>query len=124
MKCPKCSADMESVSFEGISVDRCTGCRGLFFEARKAQKLKALRGSEVLDVGSPQAGQEQNGNDRIRCPVDTTPLVRIVDAKQSHIHLETCPVCQGMFFDAGEFADWKNETLMDVVKSWFARPRD
>jgi Zn-finger nucleic acid-binding protein len=115
---------MESVTFEGIGVDRCTGCRGLFFEARKAQKLKALRGSEVIDVGARDGGHQQNTNDRIRCPVDTTPLVRIVDAKQSHIYLETCPVCQGMFFDAGEFADWKNETLMDVVRSWFARPRD
>src|SRR5690606_31905197 len=49
MKCPKCSAEMESVTFEGVSVDRCTGCKGLFFEARKAQKLKEMRGSEVLD---------------------------------------------------------------------------
>jgi hypothetical protein len=28
-----------------------------------------------------------------------------------------------MFFDAGEFADWKKETLLDVVRGWFARPR-
>jgi Zn-finger nucleic acid-binding protein len=124
MNCPKCTAAMEPVAFEGIEVARCTGCRGLFFEARKAQKLKALRGSEVIDVGDRQVGQQQNSNDRIRCPVDTTPLVRVVDPKQSHIHLETCPVCQGTFFDAGEFADWKHESLLDVVRSWFAPARD
>ena len=123
MKCPKCSAAMETVEFEKIQVDRCSVCRGLYFDAREAQKLRALPGSEVIDVGDPDVGRVQNGNDRIRCPRDTTPMVRIVDAGQPHIHLETCPVCQGMFFDAGEFADWKSESLVDVVKGWFARPR-
>ena len=44
MICPKCSAAMESVVFEKIEVERCTACHGLFFEARKADKLKALAG--------------------------------------------------------------------------------
>ncbi len=124
MICPKCSAAMESVVFEKIEVERCTACRGLFFEARKADKLKALPGSEAIDIGPPEEGQKHNSHDRIRCPRDTTPMVRIVDRKQSHIHLETCPVCQGTFFDAGEFSDWKHETVLDVFKGWFAGPRD
>ena len=122
MNCPKCSAAMETVEFEKIEVDRCSACRGLFFDAREAEKLKAIPGSEAIDVGRAEVGRVQNTNDRIRCPRDTTPMLRIVDPRQSHIHLETCPVCQGMFFDAGEFTDWKNETLMDVVRGWF-RPR-
>jgi Zn-finger nucleic acid-binding protein len=124
MICPKCSAAMESVVFEKIEVERCTACHGLFFEARKADKLKVLPGSEAIDIGTAEEGQKHNSHDRIRCPRDTTPMVRIVDRKQSHIHLETCPVCQGTFFDAGEFSDWKHETVLDVIKGWFARPRD
>jgi Zn-finger nucleic acid-binding protein len=114
---------MEAVTFDNVEVERCTSCCGLFFDAREADKLKALSGSEVIDIGTAEQGQKHNSTDRIRCPRDTTPMVRIVDARQSHIHLETCPVCQGTFFDAGEFKDWKHETVLDMVKAWFARPR-
>ena len=32
MKCPKCGADMTEVELEGIMVDKCVGCEGLFFD--------------------------------------------------------------------------------------------
>jgi Zn-finger nucleic acid-binding protein len=123
MDCPKCSAPMEAVGFDGIEVDRCTACRGLYFDAREADKLKARPGSEAVDDGDPGVGRSHNQNGNIRCPRDTAPMLRTVDPRQPHIHLETCPVCFGVFFDAGEFADWKTESLADVVRGWFARPR-
>lgn len=114
---------METVVFEKVEVDRCTACRGLFFDAREAEKLRAMPGSEAIDVGDAGIGRVQNTNDRIRCPRETSPMLRIVDPRQPHIHIETCPVCQGMFFDAGEFTDWKSESLLDVVRRWISRPR-
>jgi uncharacterized protein len=123
MNCPKCSAAMETIEIEKIQVDRCTGCHGLFFDALEAHKLKAVKGAEAIDIGAAAQERQPSSNDRIRCPRDTSPMIRIVDPKQPHIQLETCSVCQGMFFDAGEFSDWKNETLLDVVRRWFARPR-
>lgn len=123
MNCPKCNAAMETVRVESIEVDRCTGCKGLFFDAMEAERLRKIRGSESIDIGDASVGQAQNTNDRIRCPRDTTPMLRIVDPKQPHLWLESCPVCNGMFFDAGEFRDWKEETLADLVKSFFAKPR-
>ena len=32
MKCPKCGADMSEIELEGIMVDKCAGCEGLFFD--------------------------------------------------------------------------------------------
>ncbi len=32
MKCPKCGADMSEIELEGIMVDKCVGCEGLFFD--------------------------------------------------------------------------------------------
>lgn len=123
MQCPKCNEIMETVVYAGIEVDRCTRCRGLFFDAMEAERLKELRGSEAIDVGDAELGKQLNGRDRIRCPRDTAPMVRVVDPEQPHIWTETCPVCFGSFFDAGEFRDFKQETLGDVLKSWFVRER-
>jgi len=123
MDCPKCKRPMEQVTFEGIEVDRCTGCRGLFFDLMEAERLRGKHGSESIDVGDPRVGSQQNANDHIRCPRDTSPMVRIVDPDQPHLYLETCSVCYGTFFDAGEFTDWKQDSLGDVFRRWFARPR-
>ena len=32
MRCPKCGADMEEIAMEGIMVDKCTGCDGLYLD--------------------------------------------------------------------------------------------
>lgn len=117
MQCPKCGSLFETVKYAGIEVDRCTKCRGIWFDAAEREGLKAVRGSEVIDVGDPEVGKTYNVIDRIECPRCHTQMIRMVDAKQSHIWFESCPVCYGSFLDAGEFRDYKEETLMDFVRS-------
>jgi Zn-finger nucleic acid-binding protein len=117
MECPKCGSPFESVIYAAIEVDRCTNCHGLWFDAMEREDLKNLRGSETIDVGDPGVGRQYNDVDRIECPRCHTRMVRMVDPKQSHIWFESCPVCYGAFFDAGEFKDYKEETLMDFVRS-------
>jgi len=34
---------------------------------------------------------------------------------------EYCPVCHGTFFDAGEFTDFKQETVLDFIKKIFLK---
>ena len=123
MKCPKCSESMEKVVFAEIEVDRCTGCKGLFFDSMEPERLRKIAGAEAIDIGDAEVGKKWSEKDRIRCPRDTTPMLRVVDPKQSHIWFETCPACHGSFFDAGEFRDLKQETFGDLLKSWFTRER-
>ncbi len=39
MKCPKCGHDMEAVTLEGIEVDRCTSCEGVYFDRGELETL-------------------------------------------------------------------------------------
>ena len=32
MKCPKCGADLREIELDGIMVDKCRGCEGIFFD--------------------------------------------------------------------------------------------
>lgn len=123
MNCPKCRAPMEIVTYAEIVVDRCTKCRGLFFDALEPEKLKRAKGSEVIDDGDAAVGEKYDEIDLINCPRDTTRMVRMTAPRQYHLHFETCPVCFGTFFDAGEFRDWKEETLADVFRGIFAKKR-
>jgi Zn-finger nucleic acid-binding protein len=115
---------MDRVTHAGVEVDRCVRCKGIWFDNMEEERLKKIAGSEVIDTGDPEMGKRYNEVDRIDCPIDHTPMVRMVDARQSHIWYESCPVCYGTFFDAGEFRDYKEETLMDMVKDLLVGPRN
>lgn len=39
MKCPKCGSDMREEHLEGIEVDRCTVCNGLYFDEGELETL-------------------------------------------------------------------------------------
>ena len=124
MKCPKCSSQMEQVSHHGIDAQRCTHCEGIWFESRKHDKLARLTRSEQIDTGSHRLGKEYDRVDHITCPDCGTPMVRMVDSTQSHIHYESCTVCGGVFFDAGEYSDYKRRTPLDFLRDLITGERD
>ena len=123
MKCPKCDSDMEKVAYEQIEVDRCTKCKGIWFDMLEHEKLKAIQDSESIDIGDPDVGKEYNKIAKCDCPECHTQMIAMVDRKQPHIWYEACTVCFGVFFDAGEFKDYKEETILDFFKDLFTKGR-
>lgn len=123
MKCPKCEAEMEKVTYNSVEVDRCTSCGGLWFDRLEHEDLKEAEGSEAIDTGNPETGMKYNEMENVDCPVCHSPLIPMVDSKQPHIWYEKCSVCGGVFFDAGEFKDYKEETFSDHFKKFFSGPR-
>ena len=115
MQCPKCSTAMAKVVHEGVEIDRCTGCHGLWFDMLEHEDLKAISGSEAVDTGSADIGRANDGHSRIRCPVCDQPMIGMVVAAQPHIAYEACTVCYGVYFDAGEFTDFREETLAESL---------
>jgi ribosomal protein L32 len=39
MKCPKCGHDMREESLEEVTVDRCTFCEGIYFDAGELDRV-------------------------------------------------------------------------------------
>ena len=123
MKCPKCAAKMQQVGFEGIFVERCVNCRGLWFDMLEHEHMAAIEGSEAIDIGSDELGERFNEIDDIRCPHCSSPMLKMVDVRQPHIWYEGCPSCYGVFFDAGEFRDYKEKTILDFFRDLFSGER-
>ena len=46
MKCPKCGHDMKEEELEGVSVDRCTHCEGIYFDAGELEQVFAKKDEE------------------------------------------------------------------------------
>lgn len=108
--CPKCGGRLEQVVCSGIEVDRCLYCKGIWFDSFEVEQLKALKGSEeLLDIGNPDMGNQLNRiTDDVGCPRCKCCMTRIVDIDQHCIWYEICPACQGVWLDAGEFKQFKD----------------
>ena len=100
--------------------DRCTSCKGFWFDIGEAEKLKDAWKPEFIDIGDPEMGKEFNKIRDINCPRCGKQMDKVSDPKQRHIQLEACPK-HGVFMDAGEFTDYKNETVMDIFRGVMAR---
>lgn len=123
MDCPKCGHEMEQVIYGEVEVDRCTLCKGLWFDMLEHEQLKGVPGAEAIDVGDPDIGALYNRDDRISCPRCGGRMIKMVDPEQPHIWYESCGVCHGVFFDAGEFADYRRLSLADFFRGLRARER-
>ncbi|MBA2239720.1 MAG: zf-TFIIB domain-containing protein [Solirubrobacterales bacterium] len=45
MSCPKCGSDMRSYERNGVVVDQCTGCGGLFLDRGELERLAQAESS-------------------------------------------------------------------------------
>lgn len=123
MECPKCHSAMEAVVYEGVEVDRCTECKGLWFDMLEHERLRERKGSEAIDDGNAEKGKAFDAVDEIQCPKCRTRMIRMVDKDQPHIRYESCGTCYGVFFDAGEFTDLKERSILDFFRSLRAGAR-
>lgn len=124
MQCPKCLGTLQQVVYAGIEIDRCVTCKGIWFDSLEAEQLKTIEGSESLDIGDPATGSEFNTiAGEVDCPRCQAKMIRIVDIDQHLVWYEKCPSCQGVWLDAGEFKDFKNnfqpKGILERVKQVF-----
>ena len=78
---------------------------------------------EQQTVRSPEQGRAHDGKRRIQCPVCDQPMIAMVVAGQPHIAYEACTVCYGIYFDSGEFRDFREETFAEAWKAIFGGGR-
>ena len=107
MNCPKCGEPMEPVEVRSITIDRCPGCGGQWYDRDELRLLKdkASHGDYCwVDVdlwkeaGRLRIDTESHG----ACPRDGAPLTRLRYG-DSDVVVEACPKCFGLWLDAGEF---------------------
>jgi uncharacterized protein len=123
LKCPKCNGTMEVVAVLGTEVDRCTICHGIWLDPGEAKALVESMLAGKLDVGSAERGAEMNNRAFRNCPKCRTRLIHQRDTEQRHIEFESCQVCFGAYFDAGELTDLQNKELFEGVKRWWREVR-
>ena len=103
MQCPKCPrSPLVPTHVQAIEVDRCEMCGGIWFDKyelipvlhESLPELTTLRGRSA-----PGRMNQKHG----RCPQDAAGLIRVSSTFGNSVIVDTCPQCQGVWLDGGEF---------------------
>ena len=46
LRCPKCGGQMEEIELDGVEVDKCGSCQGIFFDAGELEMLLSAKQPE------------------------------------------------------------------------------
>ena len=103
MNCPKCRTEtMVQETYEGIEVDRCPACKGLYLDSGELKGLIAARmGNKADTLGfSPTSDHMDVINAFcLRCNKNMNVMVG-----PGNIRVDLCSKCKGVFLDQGELA--------------------
>ncbi|MEU8782710.1 zf-TFIIB domain-containing protein [Streptomyces sp. NPDC048637] len=55
MQCPKCQAPMHTYHRNGVQIEQCAGCRGIFLDYGELEALARLESQQAPPPPAPQA---------------------------------------------------------------------
>jgi Zn-finger nucleic acid-binding protein len=103
VKCPKCQDEtLRSFKIDDVTVDRCSSCEGVWFDAHELGQLLAEDAAQVASLRRG-ANREALDGKKGACPRDRGELLRVYSAVDKSVVIDACPDCRGIWLDGGEF---------------------
>jgi Zn-finger nucleic acid-binding protein len=103
MKCPKCQIEnIGEFSIEGVTVNRCAACHGVWFDAHELSELLAEDARHVSALLRARS-QDQADGKKGPCPRDNSSLLRVYSSIDKSVIIDACAECHGIWLDGGEF---------------------
>ncbi|MCB9847659.1 MAG: zf-TFIIB domain-containing protein [Phycisphaeraceae bacterium] len=119
INCPKCQQMMTQITVDdGIVVDRCSNCGGLFLDVFEKEYLAKAK-QRAIDIDL-ETGRDAGATDEIHvisCPRDQSRMIHIQALENHKVGIETCTICGAVFLDAGELKQLTRKSLLDKLKS-------
>jgi|GEM_PF-6446105 len=124
-KCPVDKIELKLLNIEGILIDYCTECLGIWFDYGELQELLQKKlNIDNLIISTTKNDKDYDYIDK-NCPVCLKNLKKIT---HSDYHIELCTNCGGIWLDGGEFAllymeqkekGIKENILKNVINNYF-----
>jgi Zn-finger nucleic acid-binding protein len=102
--CPACSQPMVVYEFEGVEIDQCTACRGVWLDAGELETLSRLSGVDSGELGHLTDRSREGRRVTRRCARCGRRMREIRAGRGEKVVLDRCPFGHGLWFDRGELA--------------------
>ena len=119
IECPRCASPMRAHTVGSVSVDRCQSCGGLWLDVLEKDRLLESGDAAGKADNVPPRQANAPSDRKLKCPRDRSTLISMTARPQSHITFDSCTVCGGTFFDAGELKDLSEFTLRERLRAMF-----
>jgi len=108
LSCPVDRSELERTAFQGIEIDVCRKCGGVWFDHGELDDVmhEAMAQPQSVSRLDPKAGAptRQTPHRGLTCPRCQKPMIPEIFGKTSNIELDRCPQCSGQWADGGELA--------------------
>lgn len=106
MICPNCKKqDFDKAIFNGVEVDYCVNCLGIWFDDDELRQAKDERDENLswldVDLWHDKTKLTVSKGERL-CPYCRMPLYEVFYG-DSDIKVDLCNLCHGLWLDRGEF---------------------
>lgn len=98
LACPRDGTALVAERVQGIEVDRCPACRGLWLDAHELGELEATRTDDDTRRGMVDYARRDSD---LRCPVCGKAMAAF-NYRAHNLELDTCDDEHGYWLDAGE----------------------
>jgi len=121
MKCPRCAGVLNTIIYEGVAVDVCQGCDGVWLDGGEISLINQARevefSKEEREAVKKLRAQVQPGfrpsQKPIICPRCDAALDALNYAYSTGIMIDHCSKCDGLWLDKGEL-----EQIQIVVEEY------
>ena len=105
MLCPNDNIEMMQRDLEGVQIDECPRCQGIWFDQGELDAAKDAREPDINWIDIELWRQEDRFNLALserQCPKDHANMVSLKYGEPS-VEIEYCLECRGMWLDRDEF---------------------
>ena len=104
--CVKCNSILDKATFQGLEVDLCPKCGGLWLDRGEITRTAKLPAAELTRLRSLLTGKAGPPpvptENKAPCPSCPGSLAEVMLGK---VHVDYCNKCHGIFLDKGELED-------------------
>lgn len=100
--CPNCHEPMVVLEWEGIEIDLCPSCRGVWLDLGELELIGEQAGVGPARLTAALEKARRGGVRERRCPRCRRKLRAISPEEGKAVEVDTCPRGHGIWFDHGE----------------------
>jgi len=127
MNCMRCHGPMKKAERDGILIDVCPDCKGIWLDGGELDMLQKGERKEVKEI--LQEAREEILEERSRILQISGMCLKcqkshVQAVQRAGVELDICPSCHGAFFDSGELEQLrarKNKSFKSVLTEFLFR---
>ncbi len=100
MQCPRCHVEAKEMFQQGVMIDFCPSCKGLWMDGGEINYFAQDPGLVAEKLKAPLIAEHGS---ELECPRCQKPM-REGGLIESSLKIDHCPSCNGLWFDSGELA--------------------